>query len=438
MIIKIATISSSHGHNAIEYAMNKKVSDKEKPKFLASAHLPENSFLSPVDSKTVWDKMRIRQVNSGHKLEKGFFRIEICPSAEESRGWTTEDWKKLLDDAIRHLDNTDFLGKNGKVIGKHANIANSQYIATVHHDTDKPHIHLIVNRVSEDNEVQDDTRCRNRGLLAANSVAVERGWIKAEDRASMRKKQIHDDAINVLASMRRFSLEKYFNLMRMRGWIIDAKYDGKGICWGYSIGEKKYKADGSLSSTVLIQSSKLGFGRDLMVSKLQGTWNSLHRPQVSNVDRETSAEGTASIPLYNEVESKTTMGETVSKVPQWKCSSYDAMRNWNDEEIMSARVPDVAFEAIKGLVKLDRLDYWDKDEDIPSRAAMVAASVFEFCTAADAPVASGGGGGGSSDNDLRWDGMTKSDFEKMAEMAVKKVTSNCTSHLHRKGRGLGR
>ena len=27
MIIKVNTISSSHGHNAIEYAMNKKMSD---------------------------------------------------------------------------------------------------------------------------------------------------------------------------------------------------------------------------------------------------------------------------------------------------------------------------------------------------------------------------------------------------------------------------
>ena len=32
------------------------------------------------------------------------------------------------------------------------------------------------------------------------------------------------------------------------------------------------------------ESSKLGFGRDLMVSKLQGTWNRLHRPQVQKVD----------------------------------------------------------------------------------------------------------------------------------------------------------
>ena len=55
------------------------------------------------------------------------------------------------------------------------------------------------------------------------------------------------------------------------------------------------------------------------------------------------------------------------------------------------------------------------------------------------PIYPGGGGGGSNDNDLRWDGMTKSDFEKMAEMAVKNAMNKCTSHLtRRRGRGFGR
>ncbi len=117
-----------------------------------------------------------------------------------------------------------------------------------------------------------------------------------------RKNRIHKDAIDVLACMNKFNLERYFEGMRSRGWIIDAKYDSKGICRGYSIGERLFKADGSLSSTILVQSSKLGFGRDLMVSKLQGTWNRLHRPQIQRGDNVSSAGRGSSMPTYNNVE----------------------------------------------------------------------------------------------------------------------------------------
>ena len=71
---------------------------------------------------------------------------------------------------------------------------------------------------------------------------------------------------------------------------------------------------------------------------------------------------------------------------------------------------------------------------------MLAVAVFEFCTAADAPVMSGGGGGGSSDNDLRWDGKTAEDFENMARNAVGKAKKRCLSHLSKRStsRGWGR
>lgn len=241
--------------------------------------------------------------------------------------------------------------------------------------------------------------------------------------------------------MNKFNLERYFEGMRSRGWIIDAKYDGKGICRGYSIGERLFKVDGSLSSTILVQSSKLGFGRDLMVSKLQGTWNRLHRPQIQRGDNVSSAGRGSSMPTYNNVENNPAKREELPKMPQWKCSSYDAMQNWNDEEIMNARIPDAAFDIIDKLVEpVDKFDYCNPNSEIPERMQMLAVAVFEFCTAADAPVMSGGGGGGSSDNDLRWDGKTAEDFENMARNAVGKAKKRCLSHLSKRStsRGWGR
>lgn len=435
MIIKVNTISSSHGHNAIEYAMNKKMSDKEKPEFLGSANLPTGDILGPVDSYTVWDCMKRRQSQSGHKLKDGFFRIEICPPMEKCKDWSLNDWKKLLSDAIKHLDSTDFITKTGKVIGKHTDIAHSQWIATIHRDTDNYHIHLIANRINENNEVQDDTRCRNRGVLAANKLAEERGWIKAQDRQDKRKVKIHADAIDVLRHMEKYSLEEYFKGMQARGWKIDAKYDNSGICRGYSIGQNLYKANGSLSSTIMYQSSKLGFGRDLMVSRLEGTWKKLHPVQVKASEKNNMQDNCTLNSLRENRDSVTS--REPEPIPKWECSAHTAKETWRDEGT-SVRIPDVTFDTISNNIQsLERLDYWDKDEDIPSQAAMVAVAVFEFCTAANVYPSSSGGGGGS-DNDLRWDGKTEDELLQMAAAAAHKAIGRCTSHLTKRKRGLGR
>lgn len=435
MIIKVNTISSSHGHNAIEYAMNKKMSDKEKPEFLGSANLPTGDILGPVDSYTVWDCMKRRQSQSGHKLKDGFFRIEICPPMEKCKDWSLNDWKKLLSDAIKHLDSTDFITKTGKVIGKHTDIAHSQWIATIHRDTDNYHIHLIANRINENNEVQDDTRCRNRGVLAANKLAEERGWIKAQDRQDKRKVKIHADAIDVLRHMEKYSLEEYFKGMQARGWKIDAKYDNSGICRGYSIGQNLYKANGSLSSMIMYQSSKLGFGRDLMVSRLEGTWKKLHPVQVKASEKNNMQDNCTLNSLRENRDSVTS--REPEPIPKWECSAHTAKETWRDEGT-SVRIPDVTFDTISNNIQsLERLDYWDKDEDIPSQAAMVAVAVFEFCTAANVYPSSSGGGGGS-DNDLRWDGKTEDELQQMAAAAAHKAIGRCTSHLTKRKRGLGR
>ena len=358
--------------------------------------------------------MKRRQANSGHKIKDGFCRIEICPPMEECRNWSMKDWEKLLQDSIRHLDSTDFLGKSGNVIGKHTDIAHSQWIATCHRDTDNYHIHLIANRINENNEVQDDTRCRNRGVLAANKLAEERGWIKAQDRQDKRKVKIHADAIDVLRHMEKYCLEEYFKGMQARGWKIDAKYDNSGICRGYSIGQNLYKANGSLSSTIMYQSSKLGFGRDLMVSRLEGTWKKLHPVQVKASEK-------------NNMQDNCTLN-SLREMSQ---------ETWRDEGT-SVRIPDVVFDTISDNIQsLGRYDYYDRDEDIPAKMQIVAVAVFEFCTAANVYPSSGGGGGGS-DNDLRWDGKTEDELQQMAAAAAHKAIGRCTSHLTKRKRGLGR
>lgn len=472
MIIKVTTIGSSHGSNAIRYAMEKNRKEakqkaegeevkhpNKEPFILASNGIPFVDYITgKPNAHDVWTAMNLQRMKSKHHIKDGFFRIEICPSADECRGWRPNDWLKLLNDTIRHLDSIDYKNKSGKVVGKHTDIANAQYVAAIHRDTDNWHIHLIVNRITMNDELQDANRVRERGMIAANSLAVERGWRTAESIGrggeSKRKKAIHDDAIEVLRKMGSFDFDEYFKQMRLKGWIVETKQDSKGIYRGYSVGEQLYKKNGENSSVVMYQSSKLGFGRDLMVSKLPGTWKIQHAllekekkmaAEKEKIKETESISGRYADDLYNmqescvlnnsenlSIQTSKKQQEHVVRLPQWKCSTYEAKENWDDEIIRDVRIPDDAFKIIDRLIEpLDCSDYVNEDENIPGKAQMMAVAVLEFCTADNVRTVSGGGGGGSS-NDLRWDGMTKSDFEKMAELAAKKAIDKCTGHLRRK------
>lgn len=464
MIIKVTTIGSAHGSNAIRYAMDKDKKEKreettmetiepnKKPFLLASNGIPYSDFITgKPNAHDVWLAMNNQQMMSKHHIKDGYFRIEICPTAEESRGWRPSDWKKLLDDVIRHLDATDYKNKQGKVVGKHTNIANSQYVAAIHRDTDNDHIHLIVNRITMGDELQDANKIRERGMMAANSLALERGWKTAEsigqDNGAKRKKAIHDDAIEVLRQMDKFSKDEYFKQMRMRGWLVDVKCDSQGVYRGYSIGEQLYKKNGEKSSIVMYQSSKLGFGRDLMVSKLFLTWNKEHNLLLQEQAKKHEEAKASDFNSENKTQEKVLAPEETDKnpvlqhepilrIPEWKCSTRLGKENWNDDVVEDYRIPDVAYSFLDELIKpLDRLSYYDRDDDIPDRAAMMAVAVFEMCTAANVSPISGGGGGNQSD--LRWDGKTKEDFEKMAQGAAKRAFGRCTSHLTKR-RGMRR
>lgn len=453
MIIKITTIGASHGGNAINYAMNKDKKEggkgglkpEEQPFILASHGIStENYITGEPDANDVWLSMKLQQAKSVHHIKDGFFRVEICPSKEECQGWKPSDWRKMLDDAIKHIDGTDFKNKKGEVVGKHADFAHSQWVAAIHRDTDNWHIHLIVNRITLNDELQDANKIRERGIMAANNLAIERGWIKAEDKHGKRKAIIHADALSVLRNMKAFDFEEYFRLMRLKGWIVDAKYDSKGICRGYAIGEDVFKKTGGKSSTVMFQSSKLGFGRDLMVSKLQATWQKLHvmeekQTRTDNMQNVSSIDSSIRQRdiLHSVGDGLSNQSREKVQIPKWHCSTYNARENWN-EEVRNACIPDVAYSMLDDMIKpLNRLDYWDKDEDIPGKAVMMAVAIFEFASATNA-VSPSGGGGGPTNNDLRWDGMTKDDFEKMADMAMKKAMEKCTAHLSKRNRSYHR
>ena len=307
MVIKMETIDGAHAANAISYVLDKEKARKEnKPVFLTSNNIELNpltgKLYSPVE---VLMDMQLKLAASKHRVENPFWRIELCPPKEECSDWTMEQWDKFCRDCVKVLDSTDYKqevvrDKDGypvidkrtgkpkvKVSGKRTMLGKSQYIATVHFDTGKPHVHIVANRLTMDGQMQDTHKCKDRAKMAADIIAERYGWVKAEERTNHRMERIHDAAMNVLKGMDKWDIETYFAEMRRNGFEVEPTYDSQGICRGYSIGEKLYDLDGNYSCTVMYKASakKFGHGRDLTVSKLYNTWQKLH-PEMESLRTE--------------------------------------------------------------------------------------------------------------------------------------------------------
>ena len=301
------TIGGAHAANAISYVLDKEKARKEnKPIFLAANNIELNPLTdNPYSPVEVLMDMQLKLAASKHRVENPFWRIELCPPKEECSDWTMEQWDKFCRDCVKVLDSTDYKqevvrDKDGypvidkrtgrpkvKVSGKRTMLAKSQYIATVHFDTGKPHVHIVANRLTMDGQMQDTHKCKDRAKMAADIIAERYGWVKAEERTNHRMERIHDAAMNVLKGMDKWDIETYFAEMRRNGFEVEPTYDSQGICRGYSIGEKLYDLDGNYSCTVMYKASakKFGHGRDLTVSKLYNTWQKLH-PEMESLRTE--------------------------------------------------------------------------------------------------------------------------------------------------------
>ena len=331
MVIKMETIGGAHAANAISYVLDKEKARKEnKPVFLAANNIDLNPLTGkPYSPVEVLMDMQLKLAAAKHKVENPFWRIELCPPKEECSDWTMEQWDRFCWDCVKVLDSTDYKtevvrDKDGypaidkrtgkpkvKVSGKRTMLGKSQYIATVHFDTGKPHVHIVANRLTMDGQMQDTHKCKERAKMAADIIAERYGWVKAEERTNHRMERIHDAVMYVLKGMDAWDIETYFAEMRRNGFEVEPTYDSQGVCRGYSIGEKLYDLDGNYSSTVMYKASakKFGHGRDLTVSKLYSTWQKLH-PEMEDVRAESygwqqSSQPSTAMPLRATVSSQT-------------------------------------------------------------------------------------------------------------------------------------
>ena len=176
MISKASAIQ--HGQAMTNYATKNNRADIVK-----TNHLSEG--LPPMG---MWDEMVLHQSMFKQRyvkkpIELTSIRFELSPSEEEARNWNLDDWQRCLNEFIHEIDNISKVNHIGKRKGKSAisvkptNIANSQYFAALHHDSKSgiPHLHLVVNRLDMDGNLNDVKFIGERAVMAAKAVNLHHG-----------------------------------------------------------------------------------------------------------------------------------------------------------------------------------------------------------------------------------------------------------------------
>lgn len=149
----------AHGSNALEYIFREGK--------LGKALLFHN--LCGTTPKEIYEEMKmVSDYNT--RCRNKFLRIEISIAPQ--------DEKRLSLVSVRNLA-SNFAGRMG--------LANHQWVAVTHRDTDNMHIHIIANRISLYGEVYDTTFVSNRAARVAEELSRKYGMTIAKEVKAERK-----------------------------------------------------------------------------------------------------------------------------------------------------------------------------------------------------------------------------------------------------------
>jgi hypothetical protein len=336
--------------------------------------------LSPMG---MWDEMvlhmnRFKQKFARKPIDKTSIRIEVSPSMNESDGWTLNDWRRFTEEFVNGLDQVTKTpdGKHRNLVP--TNIRNSQYFAALHYDAKSgiPHLHLVVNRIDKDGNINDCHFIGERAVAAAQAINQRHGW---KDPMEIRKehlKQITDDCYDILRQMPVFSWLDYKTKLESRGYKVKLQRDKENAVRGYSIkmGNSSYK------------SSELGTGRKLMPSQIEATWRKLHpvqKPMAAQVPKPLDSKRAAT--------ERPTMPQTSPQAkPTSTSSDYLQVFSINGEQ-KRLSIPNIVYKELDSNIIVPENSN-AMHEDILKVAMLL---FLDYVDAATAMSESFGGGGGT-------------------------------------------
>lgn len=363
MIAKAKSIS--HGINALNYITGVSANKKHPERIF---HICD-CFLPPgIDPLGIWNSVRLDSL-SHPRMKNNLIRIEISPAKEHTRHFTPKDWKQLWQDFVTEFDRQEMKDKNGHLLSPRTNLAGSKSTVWLHLESDSgiPHIHAIVSRLDENGNINNDRNIHLRAQRAAERVARKRGWQTAANIHDITRQTVSRDCLDVLGKMGKWSIDDYFTRLEAKGYDVKVRKDDKGIVRGYVLkkGNTKFKA------------SELGKGRNLMVSKLESSWNKLHLSQ----NQQTKAES-----------------KEADIRPDYAAYRPDTRRVdiVLDDEIHTRYIPEQVMRVFD-----DEFDYREVENwaDLINEVCYHFAVAMSFMSFLNTPTYVSGGGG-ASNNDL--------------------------------------
>lgn len=363
MIAKAKSIS--HGINALNYITGVSANKKHPEKIY---HICDNLLPPGIDPLGIWNSVRLDSL-SRPRMKNNLIRIEISPAPEHTRNFTPDDWRQLWQDFVAEFDRQEMKDKKGRLLSLRTNLAGSKSTVWLHLESDSrtPHLHAIVSRLDENGNINNDSNIHLRAQRAAERIARKRGWLTAANIHDINRQSVSRDCLDVLGRMGKWSLEDYFARLEAKGYDVKVRKDNKSIVRGYVLkkGNAKFKA------------SELGKGRNLMVSKLEGTWNKLHPAQ----EQQTKAGSRESDirPDYTDYRPDTRRVDIV-----------------HDDETHTRFIPEQVMRVLDDEFDFREVENW---ADLINEACYHFAVAMSFMSFLNAPTCVSGGGG-VSNNDL--------------------------------------
>ncbi len=398
MIAKCSQIP--HGATAMNYNTT-----KDKVELIGFHGLPEDSTPDNFWSRMMAFQIKKRQeIRAWKPLTHTALRFEVSPVNENTENWSLDDWHRL---AIKFINEVDKIvqrppKKDRKPCAlKPTNLANSQYVVVLHHDSKSGirHLHILVNRVDMNGYTNDAHYIGERAVEAANRITQRMGWKLASDCRADNIEKIHCDAIDVLRSMDSFSWDEFTRHMESKDYELKLRRDNNQVVRGMSV---------KMGYSVYM-SSELGHGRDLMPSKIESTWRNLHK----------ASQQTISTPVAKVTEPKPTapvVKPVVAEQPKITEKSQSGNGKvkypvaYGDKTYIS-EIDRSALEHLEPVVKAEMLAQNEETGMEVLNAAKVTMLLFGMYVDAATSMSESMGGGGSpgsgwgrrdDEDDLKW------------------------------------
>ncbi len=184
----------------------------------------------------MWDEMvlhmnRFKQKFARKPIDKTSIRIEVSPSMNESDGWELDDWRHFTEEFVDELDQVTKTPDDKHKNLVPTNIKNSQYFAALHYDAKSgiPHLHLVVNRIDKDGNINDCHFIGERAVAAAQAINLRHGWKDPMEIRGEHLQQITDDCMDILKSLPRFDWTNYVSLLTRRGYKVKLQRDKENV-----------------------------------------------------------------------------------------------------------------------------------------------------------------------------------------------------------------